>query len=136
MWWRLRRPDHEAALVAIHVGCTVLLLRSSYRSEWNFPGGKTKPGETPEAAARRELMEEITFIPPGLTPIGVITGNWHGRRERIHFFEARLDKAPEFKIDNREIIEARLVPLPQLDKFALTPAIAAYFSGIEPSGSM
>ncbi len=119
--------------MAIHVGCAVLLLRSSYRSQWNFPGGGTKSGETPEAAARRELMEEITFIPPGLTPNGVITGNWHGRRERVHFFEARVDHVPELRIDNREIIEARLVPLPQLEEFALTPAISAYFAGTRPT---
>jgi hypothetical protein len=38
IWWRLRRVRHEGALAAIHVGQSLLVLRSSYRSAWNFPG--------------------------------------------------------------------------------------------------
>ena len=57
IWWRVRRPRHEAALVAIHVGHALLLVRSSYRVAWNFPGGSVRRGEAPEAAARRELAE-------------------------------------------------------------------------------
>jgi 8-oxo-dGTP diphosphatase len=38
IWWRLRHQQHEGALVAV-VGQALLLVRSSYRIEWNFPGG-------------------------------------------------------------------------------------------------
>src|SRR5579871_882414 len=58
-WWHLRRPDHEGALVAIYVGQSLLLLKSSYRAEWGFPGGSIRAGETPAAAALREMEEEI-----------------------------------------------------------------------------
>jgi 8-oxo-dGTP diphosphatase len=53
------RPRHEGALVAIYVGQALLLVRSSYRAEWNFPGGTVRRGETPEVAAKRELSEEV-----------------------------------------------------------------------------
>lgn len=43
-WWRLRRPQHEGALVAVHVGSALLLVLSSYRREWNFPGGTVRVG--------------------------------------------------------------------------------------------
>ena len=48
IWWRLRRQRHEGALVAVHVGPALLLVRSSYGIAWNFPGGSIRRGETPE----------------------------------------------------------------------------------------
>ena len=39
----------------------VLLVRLSYRNSWGLPGGLLKRGETPEAAARREVQEESTL---------------------------------------------------------------------------
>jgi NUDIX domain len=58
-WWRLTRPRHEGVVVVVYVGPALLLVRSSYRRGWHLPGGGVRRGETPEAAARRELAEEI-----------------------------------------------------------------------------
>lgn len=134
LWWRLRRPRHEGALVAIHVGPALLLVRLSYRQEWNFPGGGIRPGETPEAAARRELAEEIGLTAPSLRPAGVVCGPWDGRRDRVHLFELRLDRPPDLRLDGREIVAARLMAPDELRGVPLTGPVAAYLAGAATPG--
>ncbi|CAL8480313.1 NUDIX domain-containing protein [Caballeronia sp. S22] len=125
-WWSLRRPHHEGALVAIYVGRALLLVKPSYRPEWNLPGGSVDPGETPYAAALREIDEEIGLASHALVPAGSATGIWDGRRDTVHFFELRLDALPELRLDNREIVAAHLASPEELRGIALTGAAAAY----------
>lgn len=128
-WWHLRRPRHEGALVAIYVGRALLLVKSSYRAEWNLPGGSVRPGETPDAAAQREMEEEIglpSHPSHRLRPAGTVCGSWDGRRDQVHFFELHLDCMPELRLDNREIVAARLASPEELHGIALTEPVAAY----------
>ncbi|SFK33885.1 ADP-ribose pyrophosphatase YjhB, NUDIX family [Methylocapsa palsarum] len=125
--------------MAILVGESLLVVRSSYRNEWNFPGGGVRPGESPEAAARRELTEEIGLEASeafSLSAAGEAFGVWDGRSDHVHFFELRLDRLPELLLDNREIVAARLAPPGELRGEALTGPVAAYLARISgPSGS-
>ena len=125
IWWHLRRPHHEGALVAIYVG-KALLLVGSLSLEWNFPCGIVWSGETPEAAAKRELVEEIGLTASPLLPAGEASGIWDGRRDRMHFFELRLDRPPELRLDNREIITVRLLSPSELRGMALTEPVASH----------
>jgi len=42
----------------------VLVVRPTYKEGWLLPGGALEPDESPLAACRRELREEIGFVPP------------------------------------------------------------------------
>ena len=110
----------------LYVDGALLVVRSSYRREWNFPGGSVRSGETPDGAARRELAEEIGLVADHLTPAGYICGFWDGRRECVHFFELRLDRLPDLLLDNREIIAAQLFLPSDLHGMALTGPVASY----------
>ena len=39
-----------------------------YPGYWAFFGGHLDPGETPEEAVKRELLEEIGYTPPFISP--------------------------------------------------------------------
>ena len=103
-----------------------MLVKSSYRAEWNFPGGSVRPGETPDAAARREMEEEIGLSSYTLLPAGSASGIWDGRRDWVHLFELHLDCIPELLLDNREIAAAHLALPEELHGIAPTEAVAAY----------
>lgn len=92
-----RRPDQPMAL------------------QWEFPGGKIEPGESPEQALARELDEELginAVVGPRVTHI---RHNYrHGGAVDLQFFAVR-----EFtgEIDNRIFHQVRWTKLEELTNY-------------------
>ena len=125
----MRRPRHRGALACIRVNGHVLLVRQSYRPGWTLPGGGVRPAEPPEAAARREVLEETGLVLPAL-PLAatVLHGIWDGRHDEVHVFEAHLDRLPPLRLDNREVVEARLFAPGSLPGLRLSGPAADYLA--------
>ncbi len=87
-------------------GNKVLLVRHTYYPGWHFPGGGVDPGETIEAAARREILEETGFAVNGpLELFGLYHHTFASDRDHVSFFIARsARRLHEFK-PSREIAE-------------------------------
>ena len=131
LWWRLRRPGHDGAVVAIWQGGRVLVVQQSYRRNLSWPGGGIRRGEEPREAARRELREELGLDVDldGLVLARDTVVNWDFRRDRVRVFELRLRAEPVLRVDNREIVAARFVdPRALLAEEVLPPFIRAYLN--------
>ena len=129
LWWRLRRPDHDGAVVAIWLGGRILAVQQSYRANPSWPGGGIRRGEEPREAARRELREELGLevAPDDLVLAREMVVEWDFRREHVRVFELRLHEEPSLRIDNREVVAARFVePRALLAEAVLPPFIRAY----------
>jgi 8-oxo-dGTP diphosphatase len=59
-----------AALAAVWCGRHLLLVFDRFRRQWELPGGRIDPGETPRQAAVRELHEESGLHLPALVLAG------------------------------------------------------------------
>ena len=57
---------------------------------WEFPGGKIMPGETPEAAAVRECLEETGLAVQPLARYPEHLQAYDHDRVRLHFIACRL----------------------------------------------
>lgn len=71
--WAAWTPHERATLMLIIRDGQILLIhkkRGLGAGKFNGPGGRIEIGETPEAAAIREVREEICVTPVGVQPAG------------------------------------------------------------------
>lgn len=102
----------------------VLLVRPSYKKHWDIPGGYVEPGESPRSAARREILEELGIDVEVGSMLLVDWAPAEGEGDKILFvFDGGIwgqRQAEHVNFSDGEIVEARLVDIPDLEKF--TPA--------------
>jgi 8-oxo-dGTP pyrophosphatase MutT (NUDIX family) len=137
--WRVIRPRTRGVKVMVFNDAgELLVVRHSYGNTKLFmlPGGGIRPFEAPEAAAVREIREELGCALTGLAFVSVHTSSHEGKRDTVHLYRATM--AGEIRADGVEIDEARFFPLDALPPGA-SPAtlrrIAEYRGEREVDGS-
>ena len=137
--WRVLRPRTRGVKVMVfNEAGELLLVRHSYGNTALFmlPGGGIRPFEAPEAAAVREVREELGCALTGLAFVSVHETQKEGKKDTVHLYRARA--AGEVGIDGFEITEARYFALDALPA-SVSPAtlrrIAEFRGERDPDGS-
>jgi len=113
LYLRIRKRETFGAQVAVRCRSNVLLIKSSYRGFYSFPGGYLNQGEMAVDCASRELKEEAGVDIPStmLRPAFSTTYQCGGHLGHDEFYELSVDAEPMVSIDNREIIFAEFIDM-------------------------
>jgi PST family polysaccharide transporter len=131
-WWFIRRPHTVGSVVAVWFDGRLLLVRTSYRRQYNLPGGFLRPRETALDAAVREVSEELHLV----LPPDALTLGWHGstifehRHDTTTIWEVSLDAQPQIHVDGREVVWAGWWTPAEALALALSPPIRAYLASL------
>ncbi|MEO1230322.1 MAG: NUDIX hydrolase [Myxococcota bacterium] len=127
-WWRLRRPRTQGAFVCVWCGTRLLVLQNSYVDYRSFPGGGIDAGETPLAAACRELREEVGIVmeASALQHSVTVDQRLEGKRDTVWVYEVDVEVEPPIIIDHREVIHAAFVEAEEVLQGRLFPPFRGY----------
>lgn len=123
------RPD-VAVVVAVTAIDEVLLARQYKHGigeiTLELPGGSIEPGERPEAAAERELSEELGYSCAQLEPLGTLLHAPSNATNRIYGFLGLSARAVGARhLDPSEEIVVESVPLTEVEARIRAGTIAA-----------
>jgi 8-oxo-dGTP pyrophosphatase MutT (NUDIX family) len=122
--WIYFRISNQRSRVLVMCDGEVLLVRSIVTSSarWSLPGGGRGKHETPEAAATRELKEElgIDAAESALKSLGTQRHAEAGIAYMADYFVLELTTKPELTLEMHEILYARWWPLADIRGRMLT----------------
>lgn len=120
-------PQIPAASAVLFRGDAVLLVERGAgpaKGRWSLPGGHIEPGESAEAAARREVCEETSVIAGALEPFGtfdVDVPEHDGAAARHYRISVFCGLAPDaVPVAGSDARAARFVAVDELSRLPLT----------------
>lgn len=115
----LESPDWVNVIPLTEDGQVVLVRQwrhGTRRVTLEIPGGLVEPGDDPEAAARRELLEETGYSARKMTLLGAVEPNPAFLNNRCHTFLAQeLQKVSPQNQDEKEDIEVTTCRLSEVE---------------------
>lgn len=123
---------HVAAGVLSDVAGRVLIAErlcdGPYHGLWEFPGGKIRDGESPLAALRRELLEELGIDAIRFEPFMNLSHDYPDRTVALEFFLVNEWRGEPV---GREGQRLRWVAVSDLDADELLPADAPLVAALQ-----
>jgi A/G-specific adenine glycosylase len=116
-------PEEEIAVGVVSKGGRVLITRRAPRGLlgglWEFPGGKLRTGERPEAACVREIKEEVDLDVVVEESIAQVRHAYSHLRVRLHVFACRF-AAGRVRLNGP--VDHRWIRIAEIDRFAFPKA--------------
>jgi len=120
-------------------GCAIvrdgalLLLHRIHPSHWELPGGKIDDGENAEAAAVREIKEELLCSAKIITKLGEHDFKDHSGYEMGYtWFRAELQEGCEPQIGEPEKFDdLAYIPLSELIAYTLSPNMQNFLAELD-----
>jgi len=110
----LHCPEWVNVIALTSDGAMVLVRQYRHgieRVTLEIPGGMVDPGETPEEAGVRELLEETGYSPQGVVNLGYVDAQPAFQDNRCHtFLLTGCKRTAGLSLDNGEDLSVELVP--------------------------
>jgi 8-oxo-dGTP pyrophosphatase MutT (NUDIX family) len=107
LYWFVCRPRTYGARGILVCEHHLLLIRQTYGDQfWTLPGGGLAKGETPEAAVRREVQEEVRITLGAVKYLGQFVSTQTYNVDTVYVFSASTP-SQACTIAPGEILEAR-----------------------------
>jgi len=138
VWAALPRKRVGAGVVLVDDADRVLLVEPTYKPGWEVPGGMVEAGESPRAAARREVREElgldvvvgrllvVDWVPIGRRPDDGLMLLYDGEVDRALPIVLQEDELRSWRWCDASGVEERTTPFMAR---RLTAALAARAEG-------